>query len=162
MATKGAAPTKRAAGAIAWMAKPFMPLDRSSGLLLHISSLDSAGGIGDFGPAAYAFADFLAAAKQRLWQVLPLNPVGYGSSPYSSISAFAGNPLLISLETLVEWGWLTAADLAPYVAATGTHPARVDFEEVRTRQDAAARAGRRPLPRQPHAATMAGLREILL
>jgi 4-alpha-glucanotransferase len=108
-----------------------MPLDRSSGLLLHISSLDSAGGIGDFGPAAYAFADFLAAAKQRLWQVLPLNPVGYGSSPYSSISAFAGNPLLISLEVLVEWGWLTAAELAPYVAATGTHPARVDFEQVR-------------------------------
>jgi 4-alpha-glucanotransferase len=108
-----------------------MPLDRSSGLLLHISSLDSAGGIGDFGPAAYAFADFLAAAKQRLWQVLPLNPVGYGSSPYSSISAFAGNPLLISLEMLVEWGWLTAAELAPYVAATGTHPTRVDFEAVR-------------------------------
>jgi len=108
-----------------------MPLDRSSGLLLHISSLDSAGGIGDFGPAAFAFADFLAAAKQRLWQVLPLNPVGYGSSPYSSISAFAGNPLLISLEVLVEWGWLTPEELAPYVAATGTHPARVDFEEVR-------------------------------
>jgi 4-alpha-glucanotransferase len=109
-----------------------MPLDRSSGLLLHISSLDSAGGIGDFGPAAFAFADFLAAAKQRLWQVLPLNPVGYGSSPYSSISAFAGNPLLISLEVLVEWGWLTAAELAGYVAATGTHPARVDFEQVRS------------------------------
>ncbi|HEY2002584.1 MAG TPA: 4-alpha-glucanotransferase [Acidobacteriaceae bacterium] len=108
-----------------------MPLDRSSGLLLHISSLDSAGGIGDFGPAAFAFADFLAAAKQRLWQVLPLNPVGYGSSPYSSISAFAGNPLLISLEVLVQWGWLTDAELAGYVAATSTHPARVDFEEVR-------------------------------
>lgn len=108
-----------------------MPLDRSSGILLHISSLDSAGGIGDFGPAAFAFADFLAAAKQRLWQVLPLNPVGYGSSPYSSISAFAGNPLLISLEVLVEWGWLTAAELASYVAATSTYPARVDFEQVR-------------------------------
>jgi 4-alpha-glucanotransferase len=108
-----------------------MPLDRSSGLLLHISSLDSAGGIGDFGPAAFAFADFLAAAKQRLWQVLPLNPVGYGSSPYSSISAFAGNPLLISLEVLVEWGWLTAAELVEYVTATGTHPGRVNFEQVR-------------------------------
>ncbi|MFL6429054.1 MAG: 4-alpha-glucanotransferase [Acidobacteriaceae bacterium] len=108
-----------------------MPLDRSSGLLLHISSLDSAGGIGDFGPAAFAFADFLAAAKQRLWQVLPLNPVGYGSSPYSSISAFAGNPLLVSLEVLVDWGWLTAAELGSYVAATGTHPERVDFEQVR-------------------------------
>jgi 4-alpha-glucanotransferase len=108
-----------------------MALDRSSGLLLHISSLDSAGGIGDFGPAAFAFADFLAAAKQRLWQVLPLNPVGYGSSPYSSISAFAGNPLLISMELLVEWGWLSADELQQYVTATGTHPGRVDFEQVR-------------------------------
>jgi 4-alpha-glucanotransferase len=108
-----------------------MPLDRSSGVLLHISSLDSAGGIGDLGPAAFAFADFLAAAKQRLWQVLPLNPVGYGSSPYSSISAFAGNPLLISFEVLVEWGWLTAAELGQYVTATSTHLSRVDFEEVR-------------------------------
>jgi 4-alpha-glucanotransferase len=108
-----------------------MALDRSSGLLLHISSLDSAGGIGDFGPAAFAFADFLAAAKQRLWQVLPLNPVGYGSSPYSSTSAFAGNPLLISMELLVEWGWLSADELQQYVTATGTHPARLDFEQVR-------------------------------
>jgi 4-alpha-glucanotransferase len=108
-----------------------MPLERSSGLLLHISSLDSAGGIGDFGPAAYAFADFLAAGKQRLWQVLPLNPVGYGSSPYSSISAFAGNPLFISLELLVTWGWLRPEELVGYIAATGTHPCRVDFELVR-------------------------------
>jgi 4-alpha-glucanotransferase len=108
-----------------------MPLDRSSGLLLHISSLDSAGGIGDLGPAAYAFADFLAAAKQRLWQVLPLNPVGYGSSPYSSISAFAGNPLLISLEALSGWGWITASELAGYIRAAGENPACVDFEQVR-------------------------------
>lgn len=108
-----------------------MPLDRASGLLLHISSLDSAGGIGDLGPAAFAFANFLAASRQRLWQVLPLNPVGYGSSPYSSISAFAGNPLLISLEVLVEWGWLSDAELVEYVSVTGTYPARVDFEKVR-------------------------------
>ena len=108
-----------------------MSLDRSSGLLLHISSLDSVGGIGDFGPAAYAFADFLQAAKQRLWQVLPLNPVGYGSSPYSCISAFAGNPLLISLERLVDWGWLTSGELTQYVTATGTNAAHVDFEVVR-------------------------------
>lgn len=79
---------------------------RLSGILLHITSLPSYGGVGDFGPAAYAFADFLAEAKQRLWQVLPLSPTGYGSSPYSAISAFAGNPLLISLEKLVEEGWL--------------------------------------------------------
>ena len=89
-----------------------MALERSSGLLLHISSLPSYGGIGDFGPAAYAFADFLAAAKQRLWQVLPLNPTGYGNSPYAALSAFAGNPLLISMEKLVEAGWLSGEQIA--------------------------------------------------
>jgi 4-alpha-glucanotransferase len=77
-----------------------MRFDRSSGLLLHITSLPSFGGIGDLGPAAYEFADFLAAGKQRLWQVLPLSPTGYGNSPYAALSAFAGNPLLISLELL--------------------------------------------------------------
>ncbi len=82
--------------------------ERLSGVLLHITSLPSYGGIGDFGPAAYEFVDFLVAAKQRLWQVLPLNPTGYGSSPYSALSAFAGNALLISLERLVDAGWLTA------------------------------------------------------
>ncbi|NYF52552.1 4-alpha-glucanotransferase [Tunturiibacter gelidoferens] len=80
--------------------------ERLSGVLLHVTSLPSYGGIGDFGPAAYAFVDFLAAAKQRMWQVLPLSPTGYGSSPYSALSAFAGNPLLISLEMLVHDGWI--------------------------------------------------------
>ena len=84
-----------------------MTSERVSGILLHITSLPSYGGIGDFGPAAFAFVDFLATGKQRLWQVLPLNPTGYGSSPYSALSAFAGNPLLISLERLVDAGWLT-------------------------------------------------------
>src|SRR5580704_14207198 len=83
-----------------------MPFDRSSGLLLQITSLPSYGGIGDLGPAAYEFADFLAAAKQRLWQVLPLSPTGYGNSPYAALSAFAGNPLLISLELLAQKGWI--------------------------------------------------------
>ena len=67
-----------------------MPFDRASGLLLHITSLPSNGGIGDLGPAAFEFADFLSESKQRLWQVLPLNPTGYGSSPYSALSAFSG------------------------------------------------------------------------
>ncbi|HEX9200944.1 MAG TPA: 4-alpha-glucanotransferase, partial [Acidobacteriaceae bacterium] len=66
---------------------------------------------GDFGPAAYEFVDFLAAAKQRLWQVLPLSPTGYGSSPYSALSAYAGNPVLISLERLVNDGWIAAEEL---------------------------------------------------
>src|ERR1700761_9835903 len=83
-----------------------MTSERVSGVLLHITSLPSYGGIGDLGPAAFAFVDFLAAGKQRLWQVLPLNPTGYGSSPYSALSAFAGNPVLISIERLVEARWL--------------------------------------------------------
>src|ERR1700728_758447 len=83
-----------------------MPFPRASGILLHPTSLPSHGGVGDFGPSAYAFADFLAAAKQGLWQVLPLGPLGFGDSPYSSTSAFAGNPLLISLERLADRGWI--------------------------------------------------------
>jgi 4-alpha-glucanotransferase len=103
-----------------------MPLDRSSGLLLHISSLPSYGGIGDLGPAAYTFADFLASAKQRLWQVLPLSPTGYGNSPYAALSAFAGNPLLLSLELLADRGWIDTARLDGLPGRTGN----VDFETV--------------------------------
>src|SRR5271166_2027728 len=88
-----------------------MPFSRASGILLHPTSLASRGGIGDFGPSAYAFADFLAAAKQGVWQVLPLGPLGYGNSPYSSTSAFAGNPLLISLERLADRGWIEPSRL---------------------------------------------------
>ncbi len=107
-----------------------MPFERSSGLLLHISSLPSHGGIGDLGPAAYAFADFLAQAKQRLWQVLPLNPVGYGNSPYGALSAFAGNPLLISLERLADWGWIPVERLG----ALPAHGGNVNFDEVSERK----------------------------
>jgi 4-alpha-glucanotransferase len=107
-----------------------MALERSSGLLLHITSLPSYGGIGDLGPAAYAFADFLAAAKQRLWQVLPLSPTGYGNSPYAALSAFAGNPLLISLEKLVQDGWI-AEDR---IAGLPGHSGNVHFEEVEQRK----------------------------
>lgn len=103
-----------------------MPLERSSGLLLHISSLPSYGGIGDLGPAAYAFADFLAAAKQRLWQVLPLSPTGYGNSPYAALSAFAGNPLLLSLELLADRGWIDQERLAGLPGRTGN----IDFQSV--------------------------------
>jgi 4-alpha-glucanotransferase len=103
-----------------------MTLDRSSGLLLHISSLPSYGGIGDLGPAAYAFADFLSSAKQRLWQVLPLSPTGYGNSPYAAVSAFAGNPLLLSLELLADRGWIDTDRLDELPGRTGN----VDFEAV--------------------------------
>jgi 4-alpha-glucanotransferase len=83
-----------------------MSFPRATGVLLHPISLPSRGGIGDFGPAAYHFLDFLASARQSLWQVLPLGPPANGTSPYSSLSAFAGNPLLISLERLADHGWL--------------------------------------------------------
>jgi 4-alpha-glucanotransferase len=96
-----------------------MSFARAAGILLHPTSLPSRGGIGDFGPAAYRFVDFLASARQGVWQVLPLGPLGYGNSPYSSTSAFAGNPLLISLERLADHGWIDRSRLDPLPAASG-------------------------------------------
>jgi 4-alpha-glucanotransferase len=88
-----------------------MKFPRAAGILLHPTSLPGRFGIGDLGAEAYRFADFLARAGQRIWQVLPLGPTGYGDSPYQCFSAFAGNPLLISPEKLVEEGVLSPADL---------------------------------------------------
>jgi 4-alpha-glucanotransferase len=100
---------------------------RASGVLLHPTSLPSRYGIGDMGPEAFRFADWLAAAGQRIWQVLPLGPTGYGESPYQLFSAFAGNPMLISPDALLERGWLDAADLAN----VPDFPAEaVDFDHV--------------------------------
>lgn len=82
--------------------------DRASGLLLHPTSLANEYPIGDLGPAAYAFVDSLARSGQRWWQMLPLTPLGAGHSPYQSPSAFAGNPLLIAIDPLIEKGWLPA------------------------------------------------------
>ena len=96
-----------------------MAFPRAAGILLHPTSLPSGGGIGDFGPAAYEFVDSLAAARQGLWQVLPLGPLGYGNSPYSSISAFAGNPLLISLERLAARGWIDHEKISHLAARSG-------------------------------------------
>jgi 4-alpha-glucanotransferase len=107
-----------------------MGFQRSSGVLLHISSLPSYGGIGDLGPAAYEFVDFLAAAKQHIWQVLPLGPTGYGNSPYAASSAFAGNPFFISLEFLSDWGWIAPERIAGQAGRNGN----VDFEEVERRK----------------------------
>jgi 4-alpha-glucanotransferase len=87
-----------------------MSFARSSGVLLHPTSLPGRFGIGDLGPSALEFLDVLAAAGQRLWQVLPLGPTGYGDSPYQCFSAFAGNPLLISLDRLLDEGLLTESD----------------------------------------------------
>jgi 4-alpha-glucanotransferase len=88
-----------------------MNFPRSSGLLLHPTSLPGGHGIGDFGPEAYRFIDFLHSGCQKLWQVLPLNPTGYADSPFQCFSASAGNPLLISLDELVEQGILGKNDL---------------------------------------------------
>jgi 4-alpha-glucanotransferase len=107
-----------------------MLFPRLSGILLHPSSLPSRGGIGDFGPAAYQFVDFLSSAKQGFWQVLPLGPLGYGNSPYSSTSAFAGNPLLISLERLAERGWIGADQIAD----AAEDPEAVDYDRVFARK----------------------------
>lgn len=89
-----------------------MHFPRSSGILLHPTSLPGRYGIGDLGPAAYQFVDFLVDAGQSLWQILPLGPTGYGNSPYQSPSAFAGNPLLINLDALAERGLLPGNEIA--------------------------------------------------
>lgn len=113
-----------------------MNFPRSSGILLHPTSLPGPFGIGDLGPAAYAFADFLEAAGQNLWQVLPLGPTGYGDSPYACYSAFAGNTLLVSPDQLVAEGLLASEhlDAIPEFADE-----RVDFAAVHKYKDSILR-----------------------
>ena len=100
-------------------------LIRSSGILMHMSSLPSDHGIGTMGKCAYEFVDFLKAAGQKYWQILPMGPTSYGDSPYSSFSSFAGNPYFIDLDMLVEEGLLKAEELKDL--DWGSDPARVDF-----------------------------------
>jgi len=100
---------------------------RSSGILLHPTSLHGRNGIGELGAEAFEFIDFLYAAGQKLWQVLPLNPTGYGDSPYQCFSAFAGNPLLISLDRLAESGVL---DRAEFQRDAAFCDCQVDFGRV--------------------------------
>ncbi|MDC0834606.1 4-alpha-glucanotransferase [Leptolyngbya valderiana BDU 20041] len=104
-----------------------MPFPRSSGILLHPTSLPGRFGIGDLGEEAYRFVDFLAGSGQQLWQILPLGPTGYGNSPYLSYSAMAGNPLLISLERLCDDGLLSQEDLAEVPELPSD---RVDYDRV--------------------------------
>src|SRR5688500_7853054 len=101
-------------------------MPRSSGILLHVTSLPGPHGIGDLGPAAYTWVDQLTAAKQTWWQILPLGPTGYGDSPYQCFSAFAGNPNLISLELLASEGLLEPEDLPD----DGLPTNYVDFDRV--------------------------------
>jgi 4-alpha-glucanotransferase len=104
-----------------------MIFPRCSGILLHITSLSGRHGIGDLGQSAHDFVDFLAESGQKVWQVLPLSPTGYGDSPYQCFSAFAGNPLLIDLLQLQQRGWLRSEDLA---AAPALPDGSVDYGAV--------------------------------
>src|ERR671939_487300 len=104
-----------------------MHLKRLSGILLHPTSLPGRFGVGDLGGEAYRFVDWLAAAGQAFWQIMPLGPTGYGDSPYSSFSAFAGNTNLVSPEKLVESGLLSDSDVQN---APDSAPGRVDYGEV--------------------------------
>src|SRR5688500_589031 len=105
-----------------------MKLKRSSGILLHPTSLPGRFGVGDLGGEAYKFVDWLAAAGQTFWQIMPLGPTGYGDSPYSAFSAFAGNTNLVSPEKLVEEGLLSDSDIA--TPPGGLAARRVDYGKV--------------------------------
>lgn len=104
-----------------------MEFERASGVILHPTSFPGPYGIGDLGSEAYRFVDFLQQTGQKLWQVLPLNPTGFGDSPYASFSAFAGNPLLINPDTLKEQGLLDETDLQNVPAFPAD---RVDYGPV--------------------------------
>ncbi len=99
---------------------------RAAGVLLHVTSLPGPHGIGDFGSEAYRFVDWLQSAGQHIWQWLPTTPIGPGNSPYQSVSAFAGSPLMVALEPLVEAGWLALPDMLH----AAFDPRRVDFGHV--------------------------------
>ena len=103
-------------------------MKRSSGILLPVFSLPSPYGIGTLGKAAYDFIDFLAAAKQSYWQILPVGPTSYGDSPYQSFSTFAGNPYFIDLDLLIKDGLLKKSDLAGI--DWGSEPSRIDYEKI--------------------------------
>ncbi len=118
-----------------------MRFPRASGVLLHPTSLPGPHGSGDFGAAAYHFVDWLVAAGQKLWQILPLGGIGPGNSPYMSTSAFAGNVLLIDLEELHRQGWLGADEVQP---PAGIDEQRLNFAAVVPfRMDRLARAAQR-------------------
>lgn len=115
-------------------ARVFELEQRAAGILLHVTSLPGPHGNGDLGAGARHFVDFLARAGQRWWQMLPVNPVGQGNSPYSGVSAFSGNALLINLHDLVEDGFLELKD-----AAWKLDPLRADYARALPRRTAALR-----------------------
>lgn len=126
---------------------------RASGVLLHPTSLPGPHGIGDFGPAAYHFADWLEAAGQRVWQWLPTTPIGPGDSPYQSVSAFAGSPLMVALEPLAERGWLGAFAVPDFDAHDADFGRVVPWRLARLREAHAGFVARAtPADRAAHAA----------
>ena len=123
-------------------------MERSSGILLHITSLPSKYGIGNLGKEAYAFVDFLKQAGQKYWQILPLGPTSIGDSPYQPFSSYAGNPYFIDLDSLVAAGLLSADEVAS--ADWGEDPGRVDYGRIY--------AARLPMLRRAFARADAALR----
>ena len=131
--------------------------DRSSGLLLHPTSLPGAPGAGDLGPGAHRFVDFLAAAGMRWWQMLPVGPTGPGSSPYSSPSTFAGSPFLVSLDALARDGWLGRDELSGAPRARGAH---VDYQAVWRFREARLRRAHERFSARASAAQRAALEDF--
>ena len=125
-------------------------LPRSSGILLHPSSLPGPYGIGDLGPEAHRWIETLAAMKQRWWQVLPLGPTGFGDSPYQSYSAFAGNPNLLSPDLLLRDGLLNANEIRGH----GFRDDRVEYDAVGQRSGLQLRPCPRGVDVQPQRAAV--------
>ena len=127
-----------------------MEFKRSSGILMPISSLPGGYGIGSLGAPARQFVDFLAAAGQSIWQILPVAPTGYADSPYQSCSAFAGNPYFIDLDLLAADGLLKKSDYA--ALDWGGDPHKVDYGTIYNQRFAVLRVAyenflkQRPVP----------------
>ena len=103
-------------------------MTRRAGILAPVSTLGGAHGIGDFGKSAYEFVDLIKKAGFKVWQILPLNPVGYGNSPYQPYSSYAGDEIYISLELLVEWGLLKSEEIDEYLEEGSS----IDYPKVRS------------------------------
>ena len=103
-------------------------MGRTSGVLLHISSLPNKYGIGDFGQSALDFVDFLVETEQQYWQILPLTTTSFGDSPYQSFSAFAGNTHFIDFDQLIEEGYINKADVEDI--DFGDNPETVDYAKI--------------------------------
>ena len=136
---------------------PFPPDYRASGLLLHVTSLPSAYGIGDLGPEAFAWIDRLHDAGQSCWQALPLGPTGYGDSPYQPLSSFAGNALIVSPQLLIAEGLLDASECHAHFA-----PGAIDYASVIPFKERVLRAAWNRFQRMRHGDVRRGYEEFCL